>query len=260
MEFNCFRLLCCHLWPQWNVTWCSLCVPAQQSGCLSLSLGKVLIFLFEQSHHSHREQSEVRPFETCWSSVCSSKNTKASVPVIPKNLLRYVASSVRKCIISLQWNSLKKQNNFVLLLYANKHQAFRKYQHATISTNMNALGWLVCSRVSHVTVSVLCWSKHQEYLKNILLCSQHLESAWIYRRKKLSRIILKDFFLCGWLKTQLALCTLSNKHFPPPAFQLWKTRIHMFRLTQCVHSSLLKQKASIKCSQWQVATKHTFCD
>lgn len=123
MEFNCFRLLCCYLWPQWNVTWCSLCVPAQQSGCLSLSLGKVLIFLFEQSHHSHREKSEVRPFETCWSSVCSSKNTTASAPVIPKNLLRYVASSVRKCIISLQWNSLKKQNNFVLLLYANKHQA-----------------------------------------------------------------------------------------------------------------------------------------
>lgn len=89
-------------------------------------------------------------------------------------------SLLRKSITSLlvpnsaveQTEYSKSKSSFVLLLYANKHQAFRKHRHTTVSTNINTLSWLVCSRGGDVTIRSLSLgcacpllAKHQKYVK-----------------------------------------------------------------------------------------------
>lgn len=140
----------------------------------------------------------------------------------------------------------KKQSSFVLLLYANKHQAFRKYQHLSFNTNMNTLSWLLCARVSDLCLWAVLWStagQTSEICKNILLfltaplISDNF-SGWICTEGKLQDFgeynysywpkLFFFFFSAVVLKCNLFLCRSSHKHFPPLLFELWKTRILVF--------------------------------
>lgn len=135
---------------------------------------------------SQSERTEA--FRTCRSSVCS-KSTRArykislKINVHEKCTPRYVVLCLEKasflCLLVPnsaveQTEYSKSKSSFVLLLYANKHQAFRKHRHTTVSTNINTLSWLVCSRGGDVTVrspspGCACplLAKHQKYVKTL---------------------------------------------------------------------------------------------